>query len=476
MFFHVIATRTSYNLLLERPWLHENGVVPSTVHQCFKYIKNGEIVKVDANMKSFAKAESYFADTKLYLDLDSMLEVLPLKILVDHSLEEVHPRATPIENNDEILSKAIKNEAPASGKHEVKKPPYSLVFRSNHISIDEGSNLDISEDEIQNAPPQLEYGVKVTIYELKELNLGTIEEPRPIFISALLSPEEEKQYFKTLGEYKDVFAWMYKEMQMPLKTTFLCISSNSWLMPPLDMSIVFMDGSSGYNQIRMSPKDKECTTFHKPEGIYCYKAVNFLVVANFLADHPMPTKWEISDDFPDEDIFSIEILLAWTMLFDGEAQSNSAGAGIVFVSLEKQSIDLLHHVNGEWLGESIQEDPLQPFEEGLTAKDNACLRLEELEELDEKGLRLSNNSSAIKLAWQRHSTRKVRPQSFQIENLILAVRRPITLTQGMGNKFMSKWDGPCGEGSLTNGSYKLVDKDGVRIGPINGKFLKCYYL
>ncbi|KAM2064854.1 hypothetical protein ACFX16_028199 [Malus domestica] len=32
--FHVIDVRTSYNLLLGRPWIHRNGVVPSTPHQC----------------------------------------------------------------------------------------------------------------------------------------------------------------------------------------------------------------------------------------------------------------------------------------------------------------------------------------------------------------------------------------------------------------------------------------------------------
>ncbi|KAM2835937.1 hypothetical protein PS2_032801 [Malus domestica] len=32
--FHVIDARTSYSLLLGRPWIHENGVVPSTFHQC----------------------------------------------------------------------------------------------------------------------------------------------------------------------------------------------------------------------------------------------------------------------------------------------------------------------------------------------------------------------------------------------------------------------------------------------------------
>ena len=30
----------------------------------------------------------------------------------------------------------------------------------------------------------------------------------------------------------------------------------------------FMDGSSGYNQIRMLPKDEEFTAFRTPKGIY----------------------------------------------------------------------------------------------------------------------------------------------------------------------------------------------------------------
>ncbi|KAK4404434.1 hypothetical protein Sango_0812000 [Sesamum angolense] len=37
----------------------------------------------------------------------------------------------------------------------------------------------------------------------------------------------------------------------------------------------FMDGLSGYNQIRVSPKDEECTTFCTPKEIYCYKLTPF---------------------------------------------------------------------------------------------------------------------------------------------------------------------------------------------------------
>ena len=44
------------------------------------------------------------------------------------------------------------------------------------------------------------------------------------------------------------------------------------------------------------------------------------------------------------------------------------------------------------------------------------------------------------------------------------------------SKFTSKWDGPyVVQEVYTNGAYKIISKDGLRIGPINEKFLKCYY-
>jgi hypothetical protein len=70
--FHVIDTRTSYKLLLGRPWLHEYGVVPSTYHQCFKYFQDGQIKRIMANDESFTEAESFFADAKFYLEDDTL--------------------------------------------------------------------------------------------------------------------------------------------------------------------------------------------------------------------------------------------------------------------------------------------------------------------------------------------------------------------------------------------------------------------
>ncbi|KAL0534678.1 hypothetical protein IC582_028969 [Cucumis melo] len=40
-------------------------------------------------------------------------------------------------------------------------------------------------------------------------------------------------------------------------------------------ALSFMDGSSGYNQIRMALDDEEKTAFRTPKGIYCYKVMPF---------------------------------------------------------------------------------------------------------------------------------------------------------------------------------------------------------
>ena len=78
--FHVIDAKTTYNMLLRRPWIHGNGIVPSTLHQCFKYLQSG-IKKVNANLKPFAATKAHFADAKFYVKDDIPNEDLPVEIL-----------------------------------------------------------------------------------------------------------------------------------------------------------------------------------------------------------------------------------------------------------------------------------------------------------------------------------------------------------------------------------------------------------
>ncbi|KAL6347552.1 hypothetical protein AAG906_026077 [Vitis piasezkii] len=102
--------------------------------------------------------------------------------------------------------------------------------------------------------------------------------------------------------------------------------------------------------------------------------------------------------------------------------------------------------------------------EGLTDEDNAKLRLQELETLDEKRLEAQQCLDCYLARLSR---------AF---NKVLAIRRPNITTHKIGNKFTSKWDGPyVVQEVYTNGVYKTVIKDGLRIGLINGKFLKRYH-
>ncbi|KAA0032132.1 retrotransposon gag protein [Cucumis melo var. makuwa] len=77
--FHVIDSRTTYKLLLGRPWIHENGVVTSKLHQCFKFYQDG-VKKVEVDSNPFSEDESHFADAKFYLKNDNSPEAVPVEI------------------------------------------------------------------------------------------------------------------------------------------------------------------------------------------------------------------------------------------------------------------------------------------------------------------------------------------------------------------------------------------------------------
>ena len=88
----------------------------------------------------------------------------------------------------------------------------TLVLPAYHVTVETDSGSSSSDDEPDEASHAIEDGGQATVDELKELNLGTVDEPRLIFISALLTPAEEKEYLELLTEYKDIFTWTYKEM------------------------------------------------------------------------------------------------------------------------------------------------------------------------------------------------------------------------------------------------------------------------
>ncbi|XP_019189147.1 PREDICTED: uncharacterized protein LOC109183499 [Ipomoea nil] len=116
------------------------------------------------------------------------------------------------------------------------------------------------------------------------------------------------------------------------------------------------------------------------------------------------------------------------------------------------------------------------IQKGLTDEENAKLRLAELEALDEKRLQAQQSLECYQARMSRAFNKRVRTRSFQIGDKVLAVRRPIIVTRKTGHKFTSRWDGPYVILEVyTGGAYKLISEDGLKIGPINGRFLKLYH-
>ncbi|KAK4383835.1 hypothetical protein Sango_3114600 [Sesamum angolense] len=134
------------------------------------------------------------------------------------------------------------------------------ITRTYHITLIEDG--EVEEEDTEDAPAELEEGIKATIDELKEVNLGDIENPQPIYISASLTQEEEGTYIALLHEFKCVVLQGNARIRPKDATTS-------------HEALSFMDGSSGYNQICMALADEELTAFRTPKGLYCYKVMPF---------------------------------------------------------------------------------------------------------------------------------------------------------------------------------------------------------
>ncbi|KAA0048245.1 uncharacterized protein E5676_scaffold265G001560 [Cucumis melo var. makuwa] len=160
-----------------------------------------------------------------------------------------HVARAPVKRHDIILTNPEKEDS-KQGEGETS---------CHYITILEELEIETLEEDVEDAPQSLEDGGQSTIDELKKVNLGTKEKPRPTFISASLSSDEEGQYISLLTEYKDIFAWSYKKM------------------PELDpkVAIYHLVIKPRYNQIRMAFSDEEMTAFRTPKGIYCYKVMPF---------------------------------------------------------------------------------------------------------------------------------------------------------------------------------------------------------
>uniref|UniRef100_A0A2N9EZ34 RNA-directed DNA polymerase n=1 Tax=Fagus sylvatica TaxID=28930 RepID=A0A2N9EZ34_FAGSY len=254
------------------------------------------------------------------------------KVTVDHAQSTVaNPQGVVV---DQIGSMVINSERPVVDQTEstamdpggstVDHAPSTVRNSGAEAMVDQTESTTMSKEKSTTAEPNI-----TSKEELEVINLS--DDPditKPISISKSLSAKERKCLIDLLHEYKDVFAWDYHEMpgidlgvsgsffecgaryqtcgaayeNLPYgsrgtnytrseKATCCWLSLNQFSIHSGCQTLFrsrkrtdsavgyamfsFMDGFSGYNQIRMSTRDAEKTAFRTPIGNFYYTVMPF---------------------------------------------------------------------------------------------------------------------------------------------------------------------------------------------------------
>ncbi|KAG9450039.1 hypothetical protein H6P81_010004 [Aristolochia fimbriata] len=91
----------------------------------------------------------------------------------------------------------------------------------------------------------------------------------PSWIANIVPVKKKNGQIRVCVDFRDLNKACPKD-DFPLPITELMVDTTTG-----HKALSFMDGSSGYNQIRMDPKHEEKTAFRMPKGIFCYKVMSF---------------------------------------------------------------------------------------------------------------------------------------------------------------------------------------------------------
>uniref|UniRef100_A0A2N9GY56 Integrase catalytic domain-containing protein n=1 Tax=Fagus sylvatica TaxID=28930 RepID=A0A2N9GY56_FAGSY len=185
-------------------------------------------------------------------------------------------------------------------------PHVSKIDNKTNCSLD---NIDNSDEEIElpndilEALERQDEGSKPNIEELEIVNLADKgEEPREVKIGTRCAAEQKEALIALLREFHEIFAWSYQDMpgldtdivvhKIPLKPECKPVKQALRRMKPevilkikeevekqlkaaTNVVFSFMDGFSGYNQIKMAEEDKSKTAFITHWGTFVYDVMPF---------------------------------------------------------------------------------------------------------------------------------------------------------------------------------------------------------
>ncbi|XP_038679469.1 uncharacterized protein LOC119980745, partial [Tripterygium wilfordii] len=272
--FVVMDISPTYSCLLGRPWIHTAGAVPSSLHQMLKFIHDGRVYIV--------KGQSEWMVASLEIEI---LPEMLRQVNQEEKIIQPHQEVTEVVNlGTEMEKKEVKVGAAFEGEN--KKKLIDLLHNYQDVfawSYQDMPGLDTSIV-VHKLPLILECTlVKQKLRRLKADMLLKIRD------------EVKKQFdagFLAVARYPE---WVANIVPVPKKDgkVRMCVDyrdlnrarpKDNFPLPHIDVLVdntarhsnfSFMDGFSGYNQIKMAPEDREKTTFITLWGTFCYKVMSF---------------------------------------------------------------------------------------------------------------------------------------------------------------------------------------------------------
>jgi hypothetical protein len=173
--FFIVNSKSTYNVLLGRDWIHTNYCIPSTMHQCLIQWDGDEVEVVQA---------------------DDSIEISHAAMSIWDAEDQELISGMSLEGCDRI--EATKNGM--RGAADLNDRPEFFLLSSFSIY-----SIDLTED------GKLGYGF-TSADKLEEIDIGPGDKPRPTFISKKLHPSLRDLMITLLKGYADCFAWDYTEM------------------------------------------------------------------------------------------------------------------------------------------------------------------------------------------------------------------------------------------------------------------------
>ncbi|XP_059635648.1 uncharacterized protein LOC132277823 [Cornus florida] len=251
--FVLTEIHPSYNLIMERGWIHRMNGVPSTLHQVMRYLFPDGKEVIDLRGDQVVAKECYILTQN-----EAKKNSLPRYLKAEDEAEAEKPTEESLEAVEVILGDPQKvTYIGSSPTAEEKKALIDIIRRNANAFAWEHSDM---------------VGINplVLCHSLKLDPAGFIQEVHyPQWFSNVVVVQKKNGKWRVYIDFTNLNKACPKD-SFPLPKIDQMVDATTGFE-----RLTFVDAYSGYNQIPMNQEDEEKTVFITKKGTYCYRVMPF---------------------------------------------------------------------------------------------------------------------------------------------------------------------------------------------------------